>query len=172
MALDWVLGKDKAGTVYLFQPGAAMPNGGTATAKSLGLTQSMVLGPDINSAGVSMILQSNLAKLKATSTQISAIVQAIDSGSIMQGGLFVGVPVSQKPGQTLPGYGQKPSASEAVPAGLSLPDVFGQIWQWLTTPSKWLKILEALGGAVLIYLGIKELVGLPSPMPAIEKVVR
>ena len=39
------------------------------------------------------------------------------------------------------------------------------IWQWLTTGSNWVRILEYVGGAVLIYIGIKGLTGIDMPGP-------
>lgn len=37
------------------------------------------------------------------------------------------------------------------------------IWSWLTTASHWLRILEFVGGAVLVYLAVKGLTGIDTP---------
>ena len=36
----------------------------------------------------------------------------------------------------------------------SVQGVIGSIWQWMTTASNWVRILEYIGGALLIYLGL------------------
>lgn len=48
------------------------------------------------------------------------------------------------------------------------------IWDWLTTASHWVRILEFVGGAVLVYMAVKGLTGIdmPSVTAVASKVVK
>lgn len=152
MAADWIIGKDQGGKLYLFQQGASDPSG--ARASTTGLTQWFNLGGNLNAAGAA--LNGALAKLGASATQQTGVIQAIDAGSVMQGSKYVAFPAGQTPGSTLPGQGQAPSASEAVGAGIDL----GGITSPLNTILAFaVRALEFLAGAALLVLGLQALTG-------------
>lgn len=48
-------------------------------------------------------------------------------------------------------------------AGPSASVEISGIWSWLTTAANWVRILEFVGGAVLIYLAVKGLTGIDTP---------
>jgi hypothetical protein len=96
----------------------------------------------------------------------TTLVSSIDHGWLSQGQPIVIDQQGETPSDTSPTSqaGSEATASNIIPSpsisGVQLPDIFAGIWQWLTTASNWLRILEYVGGAVLIYLGIKGLTGI------------
>jgi hypothetical protein len=112
------------------------------------------LGSDPNASGFGAALQNALGKHGATAAQLSSITQAFDAGAIMQGAKAVAAPITQQPGQTDPAAGQRPSASEAVPAGINLgiPGLSG-IEAFIV------RVLKGLVGIALIALGLQALTG-------------
>lgn len=87
--------------------------------------------------------------------------------SIDHGFLSKGQPIVVNPAGQVPSSGDSPTSqqgSEATAGGInvSVPgaDIAAGIWQWLTTASNWVRILEYVGGAILLYLGIKGLTGI------------
>lgn len=162
----WVLGVDSAGTAYLFKQGTTNPSGQTATAAGLGnwvslgtsdmLTMSTRLGQAMSQLG-SLI----------NPVQQSGLMQAVDSGSIaLKGATYEDIPASIQPGapsSEAPGSatsGSEAVASNIIPSpSISATSLLGTIWGWLTAASNWVRVLEYVGGAVLVYLGIKGLTG-------------
>lgn len=87
--------------------------------------------------------------------------------SIDHGFLSKGQPIVVNSQGQVPSSGDSPTSqqgSEATSAGInvSVPgaNIAAGIWQWLTTASNWVRILEYVGGAVLIYMGIRALTGI------------
>lgn len=166
----WVLGVDSGGTAYLFRQGARTPSGGTATAAglsnwvSLGTSDFQTMSTRL---GTAMGQLGNLI----TPVQQSGLIQSSDVGSLEQGRSFIAIPASQTPGQTNPALGQAASSSEAVfspiipTPSLSTSTLLSGIWSFLTAPSTWVRILEYIGGAVLLYIGIHELAAGSSGLP-------
>lgn len=60
--------------------------------------------------------------------------------------------------------GSEADSSNIIPSpsisGLSVTGAISDIWGWLTTASNWVRILEYVGGAALIYMGLKGLTGI------------
>jgi hypothetical protein len=108
----------------------------------------------------------------ATDNQIVGLMHQLDSGAIVNGTpnyVYIG---PDSTGNQSSAGGDKGSistktGSEAVsspivsPPSVSVPSgdlgAVAAIWNWLTTPANWLRILEYIAGALLLYLGIKEL---------------
>lgn len=55
------------------------------------------------------------------------------------------------------------AAESAASTASDTASAIGDIFTWLTTPSNWLKILKFIGGAVLVFLALKELTGAQTP---------
>jgi hypothetical protein len=125
-----------------------------------GQTNGYYLGKDIST--ISGALTTALGKLGATAGQSAAIVQSIDVGSIEQGHSAVVAPTGQKPGTTITSAGQSPSGSEAVSAGINLPNPLSgidAIAALLTSTQFWLRLGEGIAAVLLIYLGLHALTG-------------
>jgi hypothetical protein len=156
---QWVVGTDKSGKAYLFRQGYPGPGG--VLGEFSGLQKWYTL-PNImsNDATAGAALHAAFAWLGLTDSQKAVFMQSVDSGAIMQGNYFVAAPKVQAPGTTLPGQGQKLSASEAAPAGItSIPGLSGLLgltgdWQKLLV-----RALEALAGMALLLLGLQALTG-------------
>ena len=63
------------------------------------------------------------------------------------------------------------SAAESAAKALGTAGLVGGIWYWLTTAKNWVRVLEYLGGAILLYLGIKGLTGV-DPVGDVAAVAR
>jgi hypothetical protein len=107
-------------------------------------------------------LTTALGKLGATPGQSAAIQSSIDSGTITHGGSAVVAPIGQKPGTTITSAGQIPITSEAVSAGINLPNPLSgidAIAALLTNTQFWLRLGEGIAAVLLIYLGLHALTG-------------
>lgn len=172
----WVVGVDSAGTAYLFKQGTRNPKGGIATAA--GLANWVSLGTS-DLTTMTTRLGTALGQLgnAISPVQQSGLMQAVDAGSIgLKGATYEDIPGTVQPGApSSQAPGSAASGSEAVPAGInvSIPgaNIAADIWQWLTTASNWVRILEYVGGAVLLYLGIKGLTG-ADPVGDVAKAVK
>jgi hypothetical protein len=119
--------------------------------------------------------QAKLAKLSGVSeSQIQVLVTQLDQGAgahytttnsgTYEGltSLFVGSDadknaVSSNVGTNLIGDAQQSAPDVSATSALG---AISGIWNWLTTASNWVRILEYVGGAVLIYMGLKGLTGI------------
>jgi hypothetical protein len=74
-------------------------------------------------------------------------------------------------GEAAVAAGEGAAAAGLVAGGLTSASELAAIWSWLTTPAKWLRILEFVAGAVLIHLALKSLTGSsgPSVVPTVVK---
>jgi hypothetical protein len=144
------------------------PTGGQTQGYYLGSSSELATG----GGGAGSALQIALGKLKATKEQAAVITQAVDVGALTVGthpGNAVVAPSGQKPGTTLPGSGQSPSGSSAQPAGITpgtftdplsaIADALSAIASLLTSGQFWLRLLEGLAGALLVYLGLHAITG-------------
>lgn len=131
-------------------------------------TSGVYLGQNLTD--VSTHLGSALHQLSASPSQSAALMQAVDVGSFERGYPIVvgpdGKGVSTDPKGTA-------SGSEAIPAGVNLPNpvgdvasVLSDIWGGLTTPALWKRVLYFVGGAFLLFWGLKELTG--AEIPAVK----
>ena len=72
---------------------------------------------------------------------------------------------SQTPNVTnIPGVGPVVSAAQGAAQGVSdVGNAISSVWSSITTPALWKRVLYFVGGAVLLFLGIKELTGAHVP---------
>jgi hypothetical protein len=148
--------------------------------------QATFLGSNINGSKIGHTISTVSSFWGATKEQWQALIDSIDVGAIFQGSTSVAAGPSTGPGASSTPAGQKsglkPSGSGAVPdtnvdplanVSVSNPlDAIGDIFTWLTTPANWLKILEAIAGAIAIYLGIKSLAGIDTPSVNVATVAK
>lgn len=151
----WQLVRDSSGTIWLTKAGVKVPYGvQSIRIPSAGMGDPGPFGPALSRA---------LAAIGATGQQAQGIQQSVDSGAIMQGGNKVGEPLNQPPGTTLPQFGQRPSASEAVPVGPQLSGISDLIQSvqdflsyiaWLFHPLNFLRAAEFLLGIIVAGYGV------------------
>jgi hypothetical protein len=83
--------------------------------------------------------------------------KAVDSAILAGGSGNLGL----SPGPATPtGIANTVANATGLP---SAADAIGSVWTKLTTPATWLRILEFIGGAVLIYMALKSLTGVSGP---------
>jgi hypothetical protein len=110
-------------------------------------------------------------QIGASSKQLLAFIDQIDHGAGLSNlsWLFVGPDTggNSVSSNVSTQYGSEAQGTSLIPgtSGLvnslsnlgSLPNILSGIWQFLTAGSTWVRILEYIGGAALIFLAIKEL---------------
>ena len=137
---------------------------GSQTPPNSTVTSMSYLGSNVQ--GMSLTLPTYASQV---GTVWTTLLSSIDHGWLSQGQPIVVDQNGVTPSDTSP---TAQEGSEAVPSniipspsvsGVQLPDIFGGIWEWLTTASNWVRIGEYVGGAVLIYLAIKGLTGVDTP---------
>lgn len=140
----------------------------------------LFLGTTLQAA--SLAVGQVIGSIGATPAQQSSVAQTFDVGTIEQGGKFVWIPKTQQPGQTLPGLGQSPSGSSADPTNIvpspispnagneSLSQQLGNIFGGIDGIA--VRVLEAVGGVLLLVLGLQALLGGSSPTTTIVNAAR
>lgn len=151
----WQLVRDSAGTIWLTKAGVKVPYG----IRSIRIPSAGMGDPGPQGTALSRAL----AAIGATGQQAQGIQQSVDVGAIQQGGSKVGEPLNQPPGTTLPGYGQRPSGSEAVAVGPQLSGISDLIQSvqdflsyiaWLFHPLNFLRAAEFLLGIIVSGYGV------------------
>lgn len=139
----------------------------------------LFLGTTLTDA--SLVASKVIGSIGATAAQQASIAQTFDVGTIEQGGKFVWIPKDQQPGQTStdPKLGQSPSGNSADPTNIlpspispnagneSLSQQLGSIFGGLDGIA--VRVLEAVGGVLLLVLGLRALLGGDSPTVAIAR---
>jgi len=164
---NWEFVKDSSGAIQFVTVGTNVPFG--VQAVPLGNSYQKVLDT----------LPAALKKIGATALQAVTFQQAADIGAIQQGKTTT---VDTK-GKESP---EVPSGSSAVPSGVNISNplsalssaaqaigdvvqALGDVWGAITNPHNWLRALEVVGGAILIYFALKQLAGV-NGSPVIETV--
>ncbi len=176
-AQEWWFIQDPNGTIGLVQgppPTNALSAIYVATAANYQALEN-------NDAGAVGAAQAKLAALPGDTTkQISARVQQLDAGAGAAGatsssGVYEGLKsllidtagnATSNVSTALTGDAAPVTSTPNVLTGL---DAVSAIWEWHTTPSKWVRILEYVGGAVAIYLAIKGLAGIDTGVTDVAK---
>jgi hypothetical protein len=139
--------------------------------------QNQLRGMGYSSAQLSKIVSSKGSELKSILNQVgeaalpipspsAGLGEALAGGAAADAGASAAGAEAGAAGAAAAGAGA--SAAQTVAAGAAL----AGIWEWLTTASHWVRIAEYIGGAVLIYIAVRQLAGAPSAAPSPSTIVK
>lgn len=125
------------------------------------------IGTDVNSLDFWQNANNLAGSWHESPQQQAGLMAQFDKGWFQKGKAFAvgtdGKPVS---GSTPGNFGEA-APSNIIPSpsipGVDLGSILGGIWQFLTTPASWLRILKYIAGAALIFFALKELTGAQVP---------
>lgn len=110
----------------------------------------------------------NSSQIQASTDQIPTDFTKLVQSGIQAINFDLLNPIGTNKNQYQQGLNQ--AAQGAYQATTQGAGVASGIWEWVTTPANWLRILKYIAGAVLIFFGLKELTGAHVPAAAKQAV--